>query len=259
MTVVSASWACAFPLSRGLTLLFLFMLCCADPAHAIVQGRDTFLAANMVRVSSRDGSQCSGVAIGRMLVVTAAHCSGRSVRTSSGSIGVRSVGRSATLDDGRQVTVSGDAAILKLSSPLPPSVSAASVGEGSGDDYTIAGFGATEERYRGAMGAAREASVMPAGRYNLIDPTRTSSISASACFGDSGGPVMRGSQLVGVISRAAHPHPRIACGHITRWAPIVASGSAVTTTSFSNGSAGTEFADIAPRQIRHKRWKSRRR
>ena len=29
--------------------------------------------------------------------------------------------------------------------------------------------------------------------------------------------------------RAAHPHPRIACGHLTRWAPVVASGDAGAT------------------------------
>lgn len=235
--------------------LFIFFVVGPNPAEAIVQGRESSLGSHTVRVSSSRGHQCSGVAIGRALVVTAAHCGGRMVRTSSGTIGVRSIARSAVLDDGRQVSVSGDAAILKLAAPLPPSISPASVGEGSGDDYTIAGYGATEERFRGAMGGLREASVMPAGRYNLIDPTRNSSISASACYGDSGGPVLRGSQLVGVISRAAHPHPRIACGHITRWAPIAASGNTVAIADAFTGvthSAKTH-AEIGRRHFRKRR------
>ena len=58
----------------------------------------------------------------------------------------------------------------------------------------------------------------------LVDPNRTGSIGASACFGDSGGPVTRGGELVGIITRAAHPSPRIACGDLTRWAAITVSG-----------------------------------
>jgi hypothetical protein len=76
----------------------------------------------------------------------------------------------------------------------------------------------------------REARLIAAGPYALVDPNRSGSISASACHGDSGGPVLHGSVLVGVISRAAHPHPRIACGHLTRWAPIVISATPAETT-----------------------------
>lgn len=258
MFVYCASRARAFVAACILLLTFLFAG--SNSAEAIVQGRESSLGSHTVRVSSSRGHQCSGVAIGRALVVTAAHCGGRMVRTSSGTVGVKSVARSAILDDGRHVSVSGDAAILKLAAPLPHSISPASVGEGSGDDYTIAGYGATEERFRGSMGALREANVMPAGRYNLIDPTRNSSISASACYGDSGGPVLRGSQLVGVISRAAHPHPRIACGHITRWAPIVASGVAVASADgFTGGVTMETRSEIAPRGKGHRHWKHRRR
>jgi len=237
-------------ISAGL-LLFAIAFGAGD-AHAIVKGRESSLGFHVVRVSGRGGAQCSGVAIGRSLVVTAAHCGGRSVRTSSGSIGVRAITRSAVLDDGRSASVSGDAAILKLAAPLPPSISPVSVGEGSGDMYTIAGYGAVEERYRGSMGTLHEASLMPAGRYNLIDYTRDSSISASACFGDSGGPVLRGLELVGVISRAAHPSPRIACGHITRWAPIMVSGAAKVADASSIG-AETEMKIEPAKPVRHKR------
>ena len=231
-----------------------------DDANAVVMGRESSLGYHMVRVSSRSGAQCSGVAIGRALVVTAAHCGPRSVRAGGNSIGARTLVRSAVLDDGRQVSVSGDAVIMKLSSPLPAAISPVTVGEGSGDSYTIAGFGAVSERHRGSMGALHEASLVTAGQYALVDPTRNSSISASACYGDSGGPVLRGSTLVGVISRASHPSPRIACGHITRWAPVMVSGTPDTATVSYAGARETADIqpDTRPHRLKQKRAKRNR-
>ena len=82
----------------------------------------------------------------------------------------------------------------------------------------------------------------------LVDPNRTGSIGASACFGDSGGPVMRGGMLVGIITRAAHPSPRIACGDLTRWAAISVSGEAVANAAPEPASAADE-----PQPRRHRR------
>ena len=66
---------------------------------------------------------------------------------------------------------------------------------------------------------------MNASPYSLVDPGRDGPISASACYGDSGGPVLRGGVLVGVITRANYPHKRIACGFYTTWTPIAVSGN----------------------------------
>jgi hypothetical protein len=110
-------------------------------------------------------------------------------------------------------------------------VTPVAVGEGDGDSYTIAGYGTASEARSGAVGTLREATLIAAEARALVDPNRTGSISASACFGDSGGPVLRGTALIGVISRAAHPHPRIACGHLTRWAPIVVVAATMETTT----------------------------
>ncbi len=198
------------------------------PADAVVQGTSYTLGSYTVRLVG--AYYCSGVVIARRAVVTAAHC-GRGMRVIAGgrSYGTVSVSRSALLDDGRRVEVRGDAAILHLATPLPMTIAAAAVGEGSGENFTIAGYGATDERGRGSFGHLHEAHLVNAGDNVLVDPKRAGNISASACFGDSGGPVLRGGELVGIITRAAHPSPRLACGDLTRWAPIrlVAPGEAV--------------------------------
>jgi len=81
-----------------------------------------------------------------------------------------------------------------LAEPLS-GVSAPPVGVGHGDTFIIAGYGTPDEHERGAFGALREATLVAAGARALVDPNRTGSIGASACFGDSGGPVMRGGML----------------------------------------------------------------
>jgi secreted trypsin-like serine protease len=222
----------------------------------VVKGNSSGLGAHVVRIYA--GHYCSGVAISRRAIVTARHCVSRRMRIVAGHVSIGAAGhaRSATLDDGRHVSVSGDAAIVRLARPLPASVTPASIGPGDGDRYTIAGFGTASERHRAAFGTLREAHLVAAEPRALVDPNRAGAIGASACFGDSGGPVLRGTALIGVITRAAHPHPRIACGHLTRWAPIVATGEA-TGNAETVGAAEGDQADAAT--ARPARRKSARR
>lgn len=222
-------------ITLGATLGFLIA---TPPAHAVVMGTSSSLSGSTVRLVGP--YYCSGVAISRRHVATAAHCANRGMRIGGGgSVGIAGVSKSAVLDDGRRVSVSGDAAILTLKSPLPAGISPATIGTSDGASFTIAGYGTTNERNRLAFGTLHEASLVAASPLALVDPNRSGSISASACFGDSGGPVMRGGVLVGIITRAAHPSPRIACGHLTRWVPIVASGTASETVIAE--------ADVPPR------------
>jgi hypothetical protein len=212
---------------RGATLTIIaaaVMLAAAPPAGAVVKGsRSHSLTTYTVRLVG-DG-YCSGVVIARRAVVTARHCAyGMSVLAAGHYFRVAHVSRDGVLDDGQHVHVSGDASILHLAKPLPETVAAVPVGDGDGDTFTIAGYGTTNERWRGT-GALHEATLVAASAYALVDPGRTGSTGASACYGDSGGPVLRGGVLVGVITRAAHPSPRRACGDLTRWAPISVSGN----------------------------------
>jgi hypothetical protein len=210
-------------IATGLTLSWAAAMLTV-PAHAVVMGSASSLGSYTVRVVGN--GYCSGVLIARRVVATAAHCArGMRVMTDGGAIKVVGVSRSARLDDGRRVSISGDGAFLRLADPVS-GVGAAPVGPGSGDTFIIAGYGTTDERAGGAFGALHEARLVSAGRRALVDPHRDGATGASACFGDSGGPVMRGGELVGVITRAAHPSPRRACGDLTRWAAITVSGSA---------------------------------
>jgi len=219
------------PAAIGAALFWFaaFILVSAGDAFAIVKGTSSSLERHTLRIV-RGGIRCSGVAVARNLVITAGHCGARGTVIGGGAhIAIAGASRSATLDDGRRIGVSGDAIIARLARPLPAAITPFTVGEGGGESYTIAGYGTADERHRGAFGYLREARLIAAERFALVDPNRDGSISASACFGDSGGPVLRGSQLVGIITRAAHPHPRIACGHLTRWAPVTVSGEAAAT------------------------------
>ena len=204
-------------LSASLLLLLLL----APPAHAVVKGSPSAHPGFTVRLVGN--VKCSGVVISRTAVATAGHC-GRNLHVIVGgrSFSVAAVARSTTLDDGRRVSVAGDAAILQLASPLPQEMAIAPIGDGRGDTYSIAGYGTTDERSRSAFGTLHEAMLVAEAPYTLVDPSRAGSISASACHGDSGGPVLRGGLLVGIITRAAHPSPHLSCGHLTRWAPLTA-------------------------------------
>src|SRR5476649_2757144 len=139
-----------------LALLLIALFATMTPAAAIVQGTSSSLGSYTVKMIG--SHYCTGVVIARRAVVTAAHCAhGMRVLADGGSVRVIGVARSAVLDDGRRVSVSGDAAILLLAAPLS-GAGAAPVGEGAGDSFTIAGYGTMNESERGAFGSDRKST-----------------------------------------------------------------------------------------------------
>ena len=229
-------------MSRLIASLLLLLLLAAPPAHAVVKGSASAHGRFTVQLVG-NGYYCSGVVIARNAVATAGHCAnGMRVIAVGRSFQVAGISRSAVLDDGRRVSVSGDAAILRLATPLPAEVEAAPIGDGpdgSGDSYTIAGYGTIDERWIGPSSALHEATLVVQSPGALVDPNRTGSIGASACFGDSGGPVLRGGMLVGIVTRATYPSSRLACGYLTRWEPLTASASVVASADPIAGEAAT--------------------
>lgn len=221
--------------SRQVFLLSAFTLY-TGAAEAIINGVSTELDRHMVRVHGGRGIQCSGVAIDRNAVITAAHCGAGSVSTGGKFIGVISHSRGTVkLDNGQSVTVVGDSIVAKLAAPLPASVIPLPVGDADLDaPFVIAGYGTPSESTR-ALGTLREATLIDSKveKHMLVDPTRSGAISASACFGDSGGPVLQraagGYIVVGVITRANYPNRPIACGFYTRYAPVTSGAVAIAT------------------------------
>jgi hypothetical protein len=204
-------------------LLPLVFVCIIFPAtvHAIVFGNSSSLGAHVVRVIGAGGRQCSGTVIDKQHVVTAGHCAAITVIVDGKYIAAANRTQNAKLTDGRLVSVHGDAAILVFRQPLPPSVTPIQIGvQGTDGEFTIAGYGTTNEA-RWNLGKLHEAKAVVHVPFKLVAPDRMSNLTASACFGDSGGAVLRNGALVGVITRASHPHPSIACGHLTHYAPVV--------------------------------------
>jgi len=213
---------------RLIASLLVLVLLGALPAHAVVKGSASAIGRYVVRLVG-DG-HCSGVVIARDIVATAGHCAkGMRVIAAGRSFRVTRISRSAMLDDGRRLTVSGDAVILRLATPLPAEVEIAPLGYGEGDSYTILGYGTTDERRSGPSRLLQGATLVAQGPVTLVDPNRTDQIGASACFGDSGGAVLRGGMLVGIITRAIHPASSRACGFLTRWEPLTLSAPTVAS------------------------------
>ena len=226
----------------ALLLFFVVLSTSAREAGAVVQGHPSSLHHFTVRLVG--GAYCTGVVIGRRLVVTAAHCGrGVSIAFAGRFYSVAGASKSAILDDGRNAAVAGDAVILRLTRDLP-NVSPAPIGRGQGDSFTIAGYGTTNERGGGVFGRLHEAWLVAAEPFALVHPERAGPLSASACFGDSGAPVLRGGELVGIVTRAAHPWPHIACGHLTRWVPISISGETATPVVLASVAVQADFKRV---------------
>jgi Trypsin len=228
-----------------------FAMCGTRDASAIVLGSASSLGAHTVQIASRGRLQCSGVAIDRNVVVTAAHCLSGGDQVLAGGAPIAVIGRMRriTISGGARIRVAGDAVILRLARAMP-GVTPIPVGNGrAGGAVTVAGYGTVDERQPGAVGALHEARLVPTRGRLLVDPNRAGSLGASACFGDSGGPVVRGGALIGVITRANYPHARIACGWYTQWAPVMASGRTrivASTTAAREATYGAPTAAYAP-------------
>jgi hypothetical protein len=225
---------------RLIAPLVILCLLVGSSAHAVVKGTASAHGRYTVRLVG-NGVYCSGVIIARNLVATAGHCTGLTVVAGGRSFRTAAVSQSAVLDDGRRVNVSGDAAILRLSTPLPAELEVAPIGDGEGETYIIAGFGTTDEGWIGPSAILHEATLVAHSPRELVDPNRTGAMGASACFGDSGGPALRGGMLVGIVTRATYPSSRRACGYFTRWEALTVSSVVVASAGPIAGEAAVEL------------------
>jgi len=231
-----------------LSLLALALL--ATPADAVMRGAVTRdpngIRGSVVRVESSRGELCSGAVIAPDLVLTAAHCVleraqyrvvavDRAFRPRS----VRAVAAAmhpAFVPGTTPRTQPGvDLALLRLSQPLGgdfvPLDPRAATAVGSGQPVELAGFGATEEASTRTARVLRKNDLVALGTLQVAnrvlvvaDQRRLAATSgAGACRGDSGGPILQGGRLVGVVSwssGALRSRVRTACGGFTAVTPV---------------------------------------
>ncbi len=191
---------------------------------------------------------CSATAIARDLVLTAAHC-----LVSGGRLGVFSLDPSFRNRRHRVLGVvphpsfvpgratrqqpGADLAIIRLAAALPDDIVPVSLGGGiwKGAEVTVAGFGVTAEGRPGTARTLREVQLVSAGTYTSANSVIVAAdkalegetAGASACRGDSGGPVLAGNpasrQLVGIVSwtsgALSAPQGKV-CGGFTAITPV---------------------------------------
>jgi len=199
----------------------------ASDAQAVMRGNSAGSISRHVVKLVGHNLLCTAVVIGRQQLLTANHC-------------VEGAGPFHVVAGGQRIAVAshgaaGQTTQLTLASPLPAQfVPIATGSAGGGGTYTIAGYGTAQESQRMRSAGLREARLVTDSRYNaLVDPRRRGAISASACMGDSGGPVAKfdGKRyvLVGIVERVSNYAGVGACGFLTHYSSVSGVGSVAST------------------------------
>ena len=229
-------------------LLALALIATSTPsARAMVGGAaaapDPIARAVVVIAGAR--GFCSGVALARDLVLTAAHCVPPGAEY---KIVEYDAARQPQLRDIARIIAhpkftaaaaaahraTADVALLKPAAPLAAVAPATLHGGGftvaPGDHLAIAGAGVTVPGDGRSGGIARTARLVATGQpgtlqVRLFDPaTRGDQGGLGACTGDSGGPVFATTEgrpsIVGVVSWATGPKNSDGCGGLTGVTPL---------------------------------------
>jgi len=220
-----------------------------SPALAMVGGApvatEAGSAGRAVLIVGSRGNSCTGTAIARDLVLTAAHCvlPGADYKLVEFDAArrprLKEVARIAhhpqfSLPALRAHRATADVALLKLAEPLP-ALSPAGIGAGGavepGDRFMVAGFGVTVRGDGRSGGILRSATLAATGRpgglqLRLVDPAAGGDRPGlGACTGDSGAPVfdLRAGRplLIGVVSWSTGPGNSAGCGGLTGVTPLV--------------------------------------
>lgn len=202
------------------------------------------ISRHVVAVVGSNGSVCSGTAIARDLILTAAHCveSGSQfevLELRDDQVRETSVNRFEQHPHFDFVTANAarpnaDIAILKLIQPLSSRTTPIAIGGReffpAGDQFVVAGLGSEQDIDDGTFGHLLTARLVAVRSHSdlqlrLIDPvTRNERTGQSACSGDSGGPVLEetrlGFVLVGVVSWTAGVNGNRGCGGVTGATPV---------------------------------------
>ncbi len=203
---------------------------------ALLEGRHAVMIVGSL------GTFCTGAAIARDLVLTAAHCVQPGAEYKLVEIDaahapqfldVRSVSRHPQFDLQTLLAhrATADVALLKMAMPLPADIIPAPLGNSGrapqpGDRYTVTGYGLAVRHDAKTGGTLRAAELVATGKpgnlqIRLVDPaTIGASAGLGACTGDSGAPVYEGTALIGVVSWSTGPKLAGGCGGMTGVTPI---------------------------------------
>lgn len=202
--------------------------------------------ASAVLIVGSRGNSCTGAAVARDLVLTAAHCVAPGADYKLVEF---DAARRPVLQDVREVVrhpqfsaaalaahrATADVALVKLAAPLPARfvpapLSAQPAATQAGGSFLVAGFGVTvrgDGRSGGTLRAARLAATgRPGGlQLRLVDPaTGGERAGLGACTGDSGAPVFTeeagATAIVGVVSWSTGPNNAAGCGGLTGVTPL---------------------------------------
>lgn len=225
------------------------MLASSFPAAAMVGGAPhavSAIARHVVLIVGSRGTSCTGVAIARDLVLTAAHCllpgaEYKLVRFDPGGVPVlldtAGIARHPQFDlktlQAHRATA--DVALLKLAAPLsggfvPAPLAATPNAVAVGDRFVVAGYGVAVRGDGRTGGTVRAATLVATGRpgslqLRLVDPaTKGERAGLGACTGDSGAPVFsttdRVPAVIGIVSWSTGERLTAGCGGLTGVTPL---------------------------------------
>ena len=217
---------------------------CAAPADAVTGDAPpavAWAARPIVMILDARGDLCSGTALARDLVLTAAHCVARPGRyevkafQTGGAVAARTIVLHPRFDLAAYAAsrATADIALIKLTAPLPdivvPAALAAARRVAPGETLVIAGFGTTADKSARGLGVPRMAKLTVTGKPGGLqirlydDATRGLRAGLGACTGDSGGPAYdgEGPLVIGVVSWTTAPRDEEGCGGLTGLTPLL--------------------------------------
>src|SRR5947209_1842482 len=218
---------------RRVLLWLLGFAISLSPAAAMVGGAGApspMVARAIVVVVGSRGNFCSGVALARDLVLTAAHCV---LPGADYKIVEYDSARQPALRDVAHVRAhpnfdlktllahraTADVALVKLAAPLvsatPAALDARDLRVAPGDAFTVAGSGVAVRGEGKSGGTVRAAELVATGQpgtlqIRLFDAaTKGEKAGRGACTGDSGAPVFRldaeRASVIGIVSWSTGP------------------------------------------------------